>query len=252
MPVLKKHEHHETSVENFGPFVRHTYSSNEMHTDTHPLPSHGMPCACERDMDFYVQFDFCSHHFLLFVSSNATLHYCSCYWWCTVVLVPLFGNSFSSCFYVSFVIFAHISVGFYSQTLSSIFFVRLYAFSGALTLILHILRKIGFNMIYLRFTNMYYDCNIQLTWLYFYAACRGVRFHCDKLLLTWFFLFKVDRSLFFPHFCCERKRMWTIQAFQRPAWMPNGQTQMSQRETSFNSREKNSFAKNLPFLSTKK
>lgn len=94
------HTHQNESIE----------KASEMHTSTHP--SHHLYhvwLACVRDMAFYVCLDLCSHHFLPLVSNtgagNALVRTCVC----VREYVLLFGDSFSSCFYVSFVIFSSYS-----------------------------------------------------------------------------------------------------------------------------------------------
>lgn len=149
------HTHQNESIE----------KASEMHTSTHP--SHHLYhvwLACVRDMAFYVCLDLCSHHFLPLVSNtgagNALLRTCVCARVCSVVwrfVLQLLLCVF--CYF--FLIFQPFFIDVHtpkSVRVPSPPFVSPHARH-----ILHILWKIGFNMIYLRFANMYYDCNIQLT-----------------------------------------------------------------------------------------
>lgn len=166
--LFNSHTHFQTEP------IEKEKSGDKMHTSTHPShhPYH-MWLACVRDMAFYVRLDLCSHHFLpLVLIPVLVMLYCLLLYQyvcvCVRKYVRLFGNSFSRCFHMSFVIFSHIltSLSFFYRCVLSTPKHSRFLSSFCITvarLILHILWKIGFNMIYLRFANMYYDCNIQLT-----------------------------------------------------------------------------------------
>lgn len=199
-----------------------------MHTNTHPLPSYTFVHVLSVDVRIWI-FMFASTYVHIIFFSTCSLMPVLLVFECVSMLFR--GLAIRSlvafmCLLSFFLIFqTEIFSVFYSRT-HTCFFNIFNSFPSVRVvhlLILHILWKIGFNMIYLRIANMYYDdCNIQHWHDYiFMLFCRLFVFYDDISLFRHDFFSHIlisflTLSLIFigRFFLCKKKRNKKMRSIQ--------------------------------------